>query len=213
MTLQTDRIHWLGHDSFRIDASLTVYIDPWEVSGPQADLILITHDHFDHCDTATVRALIGAKGLVVADPASVAKLRAEGVEAGGFTAVEPGDEIEFRGANIKAVPAYNLNKDFHPRAKNNLGYILTLDGLSIYHAGDTDHIPEMDDIRAQVALLPVSGTYTMTAEEAARAALAIKPDLAIPMHYGKIVGDADMAGAFARALAGKVPVEIKTQEK
>lgn len=211
MTVKTDHIHWLGHDSVRIDASLTVYIDPWEVDGPQADLILITHDHFDHCDGPTVKKLAGGKTMIVADRDSIAKLKEEGVSA-QFTSMEPGDEIEFKGVNIKALPSYNTNKDFHPRAKNNLGYILTLDGLSIYHAGDSDFIPEMKGIKAQVALLPVSGTYVMTAEEAVEAALAIGPEVAIPMHFGKIVGDAAMAAAFAAGLSGKIKVEIKKVE-
>lgn len=212
MTVKTDHIHWLGHDSIRIDASIAIYIDPWEVSGPPADLILITHDHYDHCDASTVKKLADDKTMIAADRDSVNKLRAEGLKA-HFTVMEPGDEIEFKGVNIKAVPSYNLNKDFHPRAKNNLGFVLTYDGRSLYHAGDSDFIPEMKDIKAQVALLPVSGTYVMTAEEAVQAALAIRPEVAVPMHFGKIVGDEKMAAAFAEALAGLVKVEIKPVEK
>ena len=124
--------------------------------------------------------------------------------------MEPGDELEAFGVIIKAVPAYNTNKDFHPRAAGGLGFVINLDGLSIYHAGDTDFIPEMKDIQAQGALLPVSATYVMTAAEAAQAALAIRPEVAIPIHYGKIVGDEEMARQFKAALKGQVAVEIKT---
>jgi L-ascorbate metabolism protein UlaG (beta-lactamase superfamily) len=209
MDLVTDHIAWLGHDSFRISGSRVIYFDPWEVAGPTADLILISHDHYDHCDPTAVKALAGAKTRIITEPAGAAKLKSEGVRH-NLTVMEPGDEIEVFGVNIKAVPAYNTDKDFHPRAKNYLGFVVTLDGLSIYHAGDTDRIEEMKEIRAQVALLPVSGTYVMTAEEAVAAALDLAPATATPMHFGKIVGDDRMARQFAEALQGRVAVEIKT---
>jgi len=208
MSINTDIIFWLGHASFRISGSRTVYIDPWEVAGPPADIILITHDHYDHCDPPTIKELLGAKTHLAADPATLTKLKAAGL-TGQFTSLDPGDEVEILGVNVKAVPSYNINKDFHPRSNNNLGFVVTMDGQSVYHAGDTDLIPEMAEIKTQVALLPVSGTYTMTAEEAVQAALTIKPEVAIPMHYGKIVGDLGMAQKFAAKLKGLVPVVIK----
>ncbi|MDR0882414.1 MAG: MBL fold metallo-hydrolase [Candidatus Adiutrix sp.] len=209
MSVKTDHILWLGHDSVRLAGSRTIYIDPWEVSGPPAQILLVTHDHYDHCDPAALKGLTSpATRLFTTDPAE-AKLREAGYDS-PITVMEPGDELEVFGVVIKAVPAYNTNKDFHPRAAGGLGFVVTLDGLSIYHAGDTDFIPEMKDIQAQVALLPVSGTYVMTAAEAAQAALTIRPEVAIPIHYGKIVGDEEMARQFKTALAGQVAVEIKT---
>lgn len=208
MTVSTDNIFWLGHDAFRLVGGRTVYIDPWEVGGPPADIILITHDHFDHCDPETVKALSTPKTIIVTESAAAAKLKGDGVE-NPVTVVEPGDEIEVMGVNVKVVPAYNIGKDFHPKSKGNLGFIVTQGGVSVYHAGDTDFIPEMNDIKAQVALLPVSGTYVMTAGEAVRAALAVKPEVAIPMHFGKIVGDGKMAEKFAADLKGRVEVTIK----
>lgn len=203
-----DRLAWLGHSGFRLSGGRLVYFDPWEVGGPVADLILISHDHFDHCDPPTVKALSGPQTQVVTEPAAAARLKAEGFKR--LTVMAPGDEIEIDGLiNIQAVPAYNLNKEFHPRDKNYLGFVVTMDGLSVYHAGDTDCIPEMNGIKAQVALLPVSGTYVMTAEEAVQAALALSPGLAVPMHFNKIVGDEAMARTFAEALKDRLPVEIK----
>ncbi len=207
MTAKTDGLFWLGHDSVLFRGSRTVYFDPWEVNGPTADLICVTHDHYDHLDPATIQALSGPRTKIVADASSAAKLKAEGLD--NVIAMESGDVIEVLGVRIQAVPSYNTNKDFHPKAKHNLGYVVTMDDLSVYHAGDTDFIPEMADLKAQVAFLPVSGTYVMTADEAVRAALAIKPEVAVPMHYGKIVGDEGMAEKFAADLKGRVAVEIK----
>ena len=116
--------------------------------------------------------------------------------------MEPGQKVTLGDITVQTVPAYNLDKEFHPRANNWLGFILTVDGVSIYHAGDTDYIPEMEHLHVDVALLPVSGTYVMTADEAVAAAQAIGPKLAIPMHYGAIVGDDNDAQRFAKALEG-----------
>jgi L-ascorbate metabolism protein UlaG (beta-lactamase superfamily) len=216
MAIKTDHISWLGHAGFRVSGSRVVYFDPWEVgvegpAAPPADLILISHDHFDHCDPPTVKALCGPQTVIITEPAGAAKLEAEGIQR--VKVLAPGDEMEVLGVKIKAVPAYNIDKDFHPRAKNYLGFVLTMmDGLGIYHAGDTDRIEEMKAIKPQVALLPVSGTYVMTAQEAALAALDLAPAVAMPMHFGKIVGDESMAGAFAQALSGRLTVEIKKKE-
>ena len=168
-------IHWLGHDSFRLQAdSMVVYIDPWQVEdGPQADLILITHDHSDHCSPEDVARLrkedtvvitIGAAASILPDPVQV---------------VKPGDERTEKGVRIEAVPAYNVSKfrspgvPFHPREAGHVGYIITMGGQRIYHTGDTDVIPEMESLDVDIALLPVSGTYVMTADEAVEAAALI----------------------------------------
>ena len=120
----------------------------------------------------------------------------------------PGESCKIDNIKIEAVASYNINKKFHPRANNWLGFIVTVNGVRIYHAGDTDYIPEMNNFKADIALLPVSGTYVMTADEAVQAALDIKPQVAIPMHFGSIVGDLSDAESFARALADKITVKI-----
>lgn len=197
------KIVWLGHDSFRIDAEKTVYIDPYQISsGPEADLILITHEHFDHCSPEDVSKIQGPGTVIVTEKDSAKKL------SGDVRVLKPGESLELDGVKIRTVPSYNTDKDFHPRANAWLGFIVEVEGGTIYHAGDTDFIPEMKDFEVDIALLPVSGTYVMTSEQAIKAAIAVNPKLAIPMHYGAIVGDENDASDFKKALEGKVEVLI-----
>src|SRR4030066_1648350 len=196
-------IHWLGHDTFKISGEKTVYTDPFKIRKKDtADIILITHEHSDHCSPEDVKKIQGPNTMIVATSDCAKKL------SGKIKVVKPGDKINVEGIEIEAVPAYNTNKQFHPKANGWVGYIFTVKGERIYIAGDTDFIPEMKHFKADIALLPVSGTYVMTAEEAVNAALAIKPGLAVPMHYNSIVGTKDDAKRFADGLNGKIEVRI-----
>jgi len=197
------KIAWLGHDAFRIDAAKTIYIDPYEIQdGKAADIILITHEHFDHCAPEDVAKIQKDATIIVTEKDSASKL------SGDVRVVKPGETLTIDGVKIEAVPAYNTNKQFHPKENGWLGFIVEMEGVRIYHAGDTDMIPEMKDLKVDIALLPVSGTYVMTAAEAVEAALAIQPGLAIPMHYGSIVGGETDAEKFSAALKGKVEVAV-----
>jgi L-ascorbate metabolism protein UlaG (beta-lactamase superfamily) len=199
-------ITWLGHDSFRIKAPEgVIYIDPWKVRSVEpADLILITHEHHDHCSAEDVKKLRKPDTTIVTVAQVAKQLK------GDVRTVKPGDTLTVKGVKIEAVPAYNPAKQFHPKAAGHVGFIITAGGRRIYHAGDTDVIPEMANIQADVALLPVGGKYTMTASEAAQAANLIKPKVAVPMHWGDIIGTRADAEAFKKA--SKVPVEILQAE-
>jgi L-ascorbate metabolism protein UlaG (beta-lactamase superfamily) len=195
-------ITWLGHDSFRIKVPEgVIYIDPWKLRRAEpADLILITHEHHDHFSANDVKKLLKPETTIVTIGVVARQLK------GDVRTVKPGDTLTVKGITIEAVPAYNPAKQFHPKAAGHVGFIITAGGRRIYHAGDTDAIPEMASIHADVALLPVGGKFTMTASEAAQAANLIKPQVAVPMHWGDIIGTRADAEAFKKAC--KVPVEI-----
>ena len=202
-------IHWLGHDSFRLDGSSTVYIDPWKLGedAPPADIVLVTHDHHDHLSAGDIAKVATPATTVVGPSSVIAQL--EGLKT---ITVSPGDTITVGSVSVTAVPAYNVDKFrapgevFHPRAAVHVGYIVELDGRRIYHSGDTDAIPEMREVRCDVALLPVSGTYVMTADEALEAVGMIEAAVVVPMHYGDIVGSA--ADAARLKASSPIPVEI-----
>ena len=201
------RLAWLGHDGYRLDRDPVIYFDPYEIrAGTLADIIFISHEHFDHCSPADVTKIQKEDTVIVTDVASAGKLK------GAVKTMKAGDRFTVKGVEVEAVPAYNVNKQFHPKDAGMLGFIVGIGGVRIYHAGDTDFIPEMNDIETDIALLPVSGTYVMTADEAIQAALAINPKVAIPMHYGAIVGGQTDAESFRDQLAGKIEVVILEKE-
>jgi len=206
-------IHWLGHDSFRIDGEgAVIYLDPYRLKeGPKADLILITHEHSDHASPEDVAKIQKEDTIIVTIATAAEKL------SGQIKVVKPGDALTVKGVGIKTVPAYNINKfrspgvHFHPKAAGHVGYVITVKGITIYHSGDADFIPEMKGLKPDVALLPVSGIYVMTAEEAVEAAAAIQPKVVVPMHVGEGIGAMSDAQRFMEK--APVPVIILPIEK
>lgn len=193
------RMTWLGHASVKIESpTTTLYVDPWKLGkyAQRADIILLTHDHYDHYSEEDIKSVSDASTSVVAPMATkfVTDL------------ITPGKLLNIRDVTIQAVPAYNIQKAFHPRSNGWVGYVMTLSGRRIYHPGDTDRIPEMKGLSVDVSFLPVGGTYTMDAREASQAIKDIKTTYAIPMHYGDIVGTRKDAEEFAGLCACAVHI-------
>jgi L-ascorbate metabolism protein UlaG (beta-lactamase superfamily) len=202
----------IAHDTFRIKGSKVVYTDPFKVTQhDEADIVLLSHEHFDHLSLEDLNKVIFPGTTIVASPLCRDGLKDVKVKEARF--LDPGGKITIGKVQVEAVPAYNVNKfrepgkPFHPQSNKGLGFVITMDGTRVYYAGDTDFIPEMNNIAVDIALLPVSGTYVMTPEEAAQAALAIHPKIAVPMHYAAIVGSDEDAAKF-KSLVKHCQVEI-----
>ena len=198
-----EKITWLGHASFRIDAEKLMFIDPWKLTAEaQADIVLVSHSHYDHYSPDDIELVSGPDTVIV----TVKELE-DKFEDSTVHAMAQYDEITVDGVKIFAPPAYNLNKAFHTLESGWIGFVIEAGGQRLYYAGDTDAIPEMQELKdIDVALLPVGGTYTMTAEEAATAANGFKPKVAIPYHYGDIVGEQNDAERFAELFEGETVI-------
>ncbi len=211
------KITWLGHDSFKISNGKILYIDPYKITADvRADILLISHEHFDHLSMDDMKKVVSPNTSIIAARQCAGTVSKVGAKE--ITIVKPGEKVNVQGIAIEAVAAYNTNKinpdtkkPFHPKEDNNVGFVMTINNIRIYHAGDTDPIQEIKNIQTDIALLPVSGTYVMTAEEAAEVVRTIKPKIAIPMHYGAIVGSEEDAEKF-KQLVKECDVRILNKE-
>ena len=205
---------WLGHDGFIITSKegTSVCLDPFQVKGDYkpVDVLISTHEHFDHCSVEDMQKVVNSDTEVIGIP--MAEDNLSKLDCKKIHYVKPGETLTLKSIRFEFVPAYNVNKfrspkvPFHPKEDEKIGVIIVMDSHRIYHAGDTDCIPEMADFRPDIALIPVSGTYVMTAEEAIEAANILQPRLIIPMHFGAIVGDSSMAEKLKQSVS--MPVEI-----
>ena len=196
-------LQWRGHASFKICHEDTViYIDPWKLkdSPHDASLVLVSHSHYDHYSPSDIARISGAETKLIASADVVTKEKNGEMILNGLT-------VDLGSVRVSGVAAYNPGKQFHPKVNNWIGFVIEVGSKRIYYAGDTDLTDEMKSLKEiDVALLPVGGTYTMDATEAAEATKYIKPKRAIPYHWGDIVGGRADAEAFAEAAECKVQV-------
>ncbi|MEK6872031.1 MAG: MBL fold metallo-hydrolase [Nanoarchaeota archaeon] len=200
MRYKNIQLHWLSHAGFKIKLvaeEKIIYIDPFQLQGEQekADFLFITHAHYDHCSIEDIKKIIKSDTIVICSIDVQSKI-AKASDNVNIRIVHPAKEYKLNHIVFKTIPAYTPKKNFHPKENDWVGYLLTVGETTLYHAGDTDFIPEMKTIQTNIALLPVGGTYTMNAYEAIQAAITIKPQLAIPMHWGSIVGSKEDAHIF-----------------
>jgi len=213
-------LKWLGHAGFMIKNSSVIYIDPYKIKdgSEKADLILITHSHYDHCSYEDIKKIV-KQGTKIVMPADCQSKVARFQLPIDMEVISPGQEMDFGNSRIFILPAYNTDKPFHEKDEGWVGYLIKMDNTLIYHAGDTDVIPEMQKLTGHkqkgtefIALLPVGGRFTMSAEEAAEAAKNIKPSIAIPMHYGTVVGSEEDAQEF-KEMCEEQGIEARILEK
>ena len=205
MIFNNVELNWLGHDGFKIKNSKIIYIDPFKIKQDEkADLILITHEHYDHLSLEDINKIYSNNTIIIASEICKNNLNFKNIKF-----VKPEDKLKIDNIEIEAVYSYNINKQFHPKKDLRVGYILTINNTRIYHAGDTDLIPEMSNLKnINVALLPVSGTYVMDVNEAVEAVKIIKPKIAVPMHVNLVIGTMKDAEEFKEKASKYCKVEI-----
>lgn len=197
-----ENIEVLYHSSIRINKEKTIYIDPFKIDRNynDADIVFITHDHYDHYSEEDIDKVINENTTIIIPEELLTKLLRKGINKNAIITVEPNERYMVQGIKFETIPAYNTNKTFHPKKNGWVGYIIIINGIRYYIAGDTDITEENKQVKCDVAFVPVGGTYTMDFKEAASLINEIKPKIAIPIHYGSIVGTEQDAIDFIRLL-------------
>ena len=197
-----DNIEVLYHSSIRINKEKIIYIDPFKIDRNfnDADIIFITHDHYDHYSEEDIDKVINENTTIIIPEELLTKLLRKGINKNAIITVEPNKNYMVQGIKFETISAYNTNKTFHPKENGWVGYIIIINGIRYYIAGDTDITEENKQVKCDVAFVPVGGTYTMDFKEAASLINEIKPKIAIPIHYGSIVGTEQDAIDFVRLL-------------
>ena len=197
-----ENIEVLYHSSIRISNNKVIYIDPFKIDKNynDADIVFITHDHFDHYSEEDIDKVINENTTIIIPKELLTKILRKGINKNEVITVESNKEYMVQGIKFETIPAYNTNKTFHPKENDWVGYIITLDGIRYYIAGDTDITEENRKVKCDVAFVPVGGTYTMDFKEAAQLINEIQPKIAIPIHYGSVVGTNQDATDFVKLL-------------
>ena len=197
-----ENIEVLHHSTIRISKNKVIYIDPFKIDKDynDADIVFITHDHFDHYSEEDIDKVINENTTIIIPKELLTKILRKGINKNAVITVKSNKEYMVQGIKIETIPAYNTNKTFHPKENNWVGYIITLDGIRYYIAGDTDITEENRKVKCDVAFVPVGGTYTMDYKEAAQLINEIQPKIAVPIHYGSVVGTKQDATDFIKLL-------------
>lgn len=205
-----ENIEVLCHSSIKIKKEKVIYIDPFKIEKNynDADIIFITHDHYDHYSEEDMDKVKKEDTVIVAPKSLLSKLLEKDFDQDAIITVEPNEESIVKGIKFKTIPAYNTNKSFHPKENGWLGYIIEIDDNQYYIAGDTDMTEENKKVKCDVAFVPVGGTYTMDFKEAAMLINKIKPKIAVPIHYGSIVGVKQDATNFSELVHPEIKCEI-----
>lgn len=206
-----ENIQVLCHSSIKINEGKVIYFDPFKINKQynDADIIFITHDHYDHYSEEDIDKVIKPDTIIVIPEGMQVKLLKKGVKNSNIITVEPEKTYVVEGLKFETIPAYNVNKAFHPKDNGWVGYILEIDGIRYYIAGDTDITEENKRVKCDIAFVPVGGTYTMDFKEAAELVNEIKPKVAVPIHYGSIVGTSEDAINFQKLLNPEIKCKIK----
>lgn len=205
-----ENIEVLYHSSIKIAKEKIIYIDPFKINKNynDADIIFITHDHYDHYSEEDIDKVINEKTTIVIPEELLTKLLRKGINRSDIITVEPNKKYTVQGIKFETIPAYNVNKTFHPKENEWVGYIIEIKGIRYYIAGDTDITEENRKVKCDVAFVPVGGTYTMNFKEAAELINEIKPKVAVPIHYGSVVGTKQDAVNFVELLEQEIKGEI-----
>lgn len=202
----------LYHSSIKIEGDINIYFDPFKIKEVlnDADVIFITHEHYDHFSPEDILKIKKENTIIILPESMQDKALELGFEKSNIVLVIPNEKYVVENKNLlfETIPAYNINKNFHKKEMNWVGYILNIEGKRIYVAGDTDITEENQKVKCDIALVPIGGTYTMEAKEAAKLINIIKPKIAIPMHYGAIVGSKEDEGIFVKNVEKDIECKI-----